>query len=431
MTARRLIEPARLAGSSLLRTQSDARLVDLVRAGHAAAFEAIVQRYRGPLLGYCRRLLPASRAEDAVQRALMQAYEAMVSGEAELNLRPWLYRIAHNSSLNLLRENGWSYEQLAEHLDGVPAPDQVLELRERLRSTVDAVKGLPERQRDAVLLREVDGLSYEEIALALGVGDGAVRQLLHRARRALRSGATALIPAGLVERLAAGLQGSGDPATRAVELAAGMGLGTGAVKLGAAVLATGAIATGALSGSLSHRDRHDPHGSAADAAIPLAAVPRAEAAESDRASNGSPAGDDRGHSRGGPMEDGSHQRRELGHAGSGSDERPSSADRRGPSGGGSDGRTSSEPDGSSGRSGSGDGSTSGSGGPSGETSAREEIAPDGGTGPGPSGSTGTGAGDDAQPLAAPTTTTETSGVSGKESGSSGSAAQPAGPAPTG
>ena len=187
----------------MLRTQSDARLVDLVRAGHASAFEAIVHRYRKPLLGYCSRLLPASRAEDAVQQTFLKAYQSMVSGDADLNLRPWLYRIAHNASLNLLRQNGWSHDELDENMDGVQRPDQALELRERLGATVAAVKALPERQRDAVLLREIDGLSYEEIALALGVGDGAVRQLLHRARATLRAGLTAVTPVGLTERLAA------------------------------------------------------------------------------------------------------------------------------------------------------------------------------------------------------------------------------------
>ena len=245
MTPRRLIEPARLAGTPLLRTQSDARLVDLVRAGHAAAFEAIVQRYRRPLLKYCSRLLPASRAEDAVQQTFLKAYQSMVSGDAEINLRPWLYKIAHNASLNLLRQNGWNYDQLDENFDGVQRPDQAVELRERLRATVKAVKKLPERQRDAVLLREVEGLSYEEIGAALGIGDGAVRQLLHRARATLRAGATAVTPVGLLERVAMALgSGGADPATRVAETAAGIGAGAGVVKLGAAVLATGAIATG-------------------------------------------------------------------------------------------------------------------------------------------------------------------------------------------
>ena len=246
MTPRRLIEPARLAGSSLLRTQTDARLVDLVRAGHAAAFEAIVQRYRKPLLAYCARILPPARAEDAVEQAFLSAYQAMTSGDADLRLRPWLYRIARNASLNLLRQNGWSHEQLDDQVDGVERPEQALERRESLRSALGALQALPERQRDAMLLRELEGRSYDEIAAALGVGDGAVRQLLHRARAALRAGASALTPVGLVARLLDASPQAADTGSRIAEAATGIGGGVGLAKVGAALVATGAIATGAI-----------------------------------------------------------------------------------------------------------------------------------------------------------------------------------------
>src|ERR687894_3151216 len=103
MTPWAVINPARLAGSGLLRTQSDSRLVDLVRAGNDRAFEAIVHRYRRPLLRHCRRLLPAGRAEDAVQQAFLNAYRALMADDRAIDLRPWLYRIAHNASLNALR----------------------------------------------------------------------------------------------------------------------------------------------------------------------------------------------------------------------------------------------------------------------------------------------------------------------------------------
>src|SRR5438270_12331121 len=169
MTPRRLIEPARLAGAALLHTQSDERLVDLTRAGNGRAFEAIVTRYRRPLLRHCARLLPPGRAEDAVQQAFLNAYRAIVAGENELRLRPWLYRIAHNASLNLLRQNGWGYEQLSEEIDGVETPPEALARNERLRAVLAAVRELPERQREAIVLRAVEGRSYDEIAAELGV----------------------------------------------------------------------------------------------------------------------------------------------------------------------------------------------------------------------------------------------------------------------
>src|SRR5262245_32815112 len=110
----RLSHPVRLAGESLLRLQSDARLTELARAGHEPAFDAIVHRYRPALLRYCTRILGPSRAEDAVQQALASAHTAMTNGDdRDLKLRPWLYRIAHNSALNILR----GYREEAELSD--------------------------------------------------------------------------------------------------------------------------------------------------------------------------------------------------------------------------------------------------------------------------------------------------------------------------
>ncbi|MEA2307718.1 MAG: hypothetical protein QOI65_4, partial [Thermoleophilaceae bacterium] len=250
MTPRRLIEPARLAGTALLHTQTDERLVDLTRAGNGRAFEAIVARYRKQLLRYCSGLLPAERAEDAVQQAFLNAYKAITEGEAELKLRPWLYRIAHNASLNLLRQNGWSYDQIPEDFDGVMQPPQAVEQSERIREVVRGVQGLPGRQRDAIVLRELEGRSYEEIGVALGVTDGAVRQLLNRARTTLRAAATAVTPPQLLGRLAEGGVGDAPSVTRIAEIAGGAGGIAGLAKIGAAVVAAGVVAGGVVCGPL-------------------------------------------------------------------------------------------------------------------------------------------------------------------------------------
>jgi RNA polymerase sigma factor (sigma-70 family) len=399
VTPRRLIEPARLAGTSMLRTQSDARLVDLVRAGHASAFEAIVQRYRKQLLAYCSRLLPASRAEDAVQQTFLKAYQAMISGDADLNLRPWLYRIAHNASLNLLRQNGWSHEQLDENLDGVQRPDQAFELRERLRSTVAAVKDLPERQRNAVLLREIDGLSYEQIASALGVGDGAVRQLLHRARATLRAGMTAVTPVGLVERIAAMLtSGGGD---RIAETAAGIGLGTGAVKLGAAMLATGVIATGAVTGPLHHPQHRSTRTTADEASVSSSSAGSGSSSSGpsvvrntqvdDRGGSGSGSGSNSG--SGSHHSGSSHHSGKGGGGGSGSDDHSGSGERHSGSRSGS-GESGDDSGGSRGGSGSGSGSGEHSGSGQHRSGSDDGTSHRGDSGSGSgSGSDGSGGGD--------------------------------------
>ena len=228
----------------LLAAQSDERLVALTRAGNERAFEAIVHRYRAPLVRYAGRFLPSSRAEDAVQQAFLSAYEALGRSGAAIDLKPWLYRITHNASLNLLRQNGWDYDQIPPDFDGVMRPDQAVELGERLRITVKAVKDLPDRQRDAIVLRELEGRSYEEIAATLGTGDGAVRQLLNRARSTVRAAATAITPWPLVARAAASPTGAN--VERAMEVAGAAGL----VKVGVATLATAAVVGGSVAGPI-------------------------------------------------------------------------------------------------------------------------------------------------------------------------------------
>src|SRR5436190_14293252 len=197
--------PARLAGSAIMAVQSDERLVQLVREGHERAFDAIVARYRVPLLRFAGRFLPESRTEDALQQAFINAHSALVASDEPVNLKPWLFAITRNASLNMVRQNGWNYEQIPLDFDGVRRPDQVVEQRSELQRTVAAVNELPDRQRDALVMREFEGRSYDEIALALGTGDGAVRQLLNRARAALRAAATLLTPPPVVARAAASL----------------------------------------------------------------------------------------------------------------------------------------------------------------------------------------------------------------------------------
>ena len=238
MTPRRLLEPGRLAGPLLLAQQTDARLVDLVRSGQDAAFEAIVRRYDAALLRYARRILPEGRAEDAVQQAFLNAHRAMRQTDQTIELRPWLFRITHNQALNLLRQNGWTHEQLDPERDGVERPEEAFERRESLRSALAAVSALPERQRDALILRELEGRSYDEIALELKVSGGAVRQLLSRARATLQAGVSSLTPWGLLLRLPA----EEATAMRAAELVGGAGAGALALKLCAAAAVTGAVA---------------------------------------------------------------------------------------------------------------------------------------------------------------------------------------------
>jgi RNA polymerase sigma factor (sigma-70 family) len=274
MTPRRLIAPARLAGTALLRQQSDARLVDLTRAGNDAAFEAIVHRYRAELLRYCGRVLPASRVEDAVQQAFVSAHTALATGSADIALRPWLYRIAHNQAISMLRQNGWDNDPITELNEGVhESPDAVHERREDLRDAIAAVRDLPERQRDALVLRALEERSYHDIATQLGLTGGAVRQLVMRARSSLRAGATAFTPPILLLRLVHS-GGSTSVGGAAATTAVGAGFAhAGAATLAAVVIAAGA--TGVVVSDGGAQERSKPGSRAAHA--PAGAGPQSQA----------------------------------------------------------------------------------------------------------------------------------------------------------
>src|SRR3954451_10438377 len=213
--------------SVLLRTQSDDRLVELARAGHERAFEAIVERYRAPLLRAARRYLPEARAEDALQQAFISSWGALQRGDEIRDLRAWLYRIVHNTALNQLRVAGYDYAELEDSLRGTDAPQEEMEPRAVVRQTLTGLAALPDRQREALLQIAIEGRSQDEVARELGVSEGAVRQLVHRARLTLRAAATALIPMPLAQwAAAAGASGGavgGPPAERIAELIAGAG----------------------------------------------------------------------------------------------------------------------------------------------------------------------------------------------------------------
>lgn len=279
--------PARLAGASLLRLQSDARLAELAVAGHEAAFDAIVDRYRAPLLRYCAGIAGPSRAEDAVQQTLINAHEAMTRTDEVRHLKSWLYRIAHNASLNVLRavrddvplDEATLGARATAGTGATAGPDESFERSEQFRETLAALQALPERQRAALVLRELEGRSHEEIAEALGVTKGSARQHLMRARVAVRSAVTAVTPYPLVARFAELLSGGSAPGW--VDAAAGAGASATLMKLGAGVAATGALVGGAV--GTQHVVRGGSHETATPpAAKRVAATPAVKRASAPR-----------------------------------------------------------------------------------------------------------------------------------------------------
>ena len=180
--------------SPLLRLQSDERLVALVRRGNQAAFEALVARYQSRLLAFCRHMLSSREdAEDVLQEVFAAAFNAMLADERAINVRPWLYRIARNRSLNHLRRTqAIGVDSMDIHLSegGLTTADKVHK-REEFRLLVSDVQDLPETQRTALLLREIDALSYEQISEAMETTVPSVKSLLVRARVSLAEAAEA------------------------------------------------------------------------------------------------------------------------------------------------------------------------------------------------------------------------------------------------
>src|ERR1700727_111886 len=178
----------------LLRLQSDERLIAFIRKGNSSAFEALVARYETRLLAFCRHLLGSREdAEDVLQEVFAAAFNAVLADERPINVRPWLYRIARNRSLNHLRRaSAIGVDSMdihfAEH--GLSTGDQVLR-REGFRQLIGDVQQLPETQRTALLLREIDALSYEQIAVAMETTVPSVKSLLVRARISLAEAAEA------------------------------------------------------------------------------------------------------------------------------------------------------------------------------------------------------------------------------------------------
>ena len=169
----------------LLRLRSDEQLVALFRAGNDAAFNVIHDRYRQRLFAYSRQMLGGSRqdAEDALQDVFMRAYSSLRSNDRPLSLRAWLYRVAHNRCIDQLRKPVPPAADLFD-TSRKPLHDPIdeAERREDLRQLVADVRRLPEQQRSALLMREMDGLSYAELGDALGISLQAVKSLLVRAR---------------------------------------------------------------------------------------------------------------------------------------------------------------------------------------------------------------------------------------------------------
>jgi RNA polymerase sigma factor (sigma-70 family) len=167
--------------------RSDARLARRAADGDQRAFAAIYERYHQELYRYCRAILgDPNEAQDALQSTMASALRSLPGEERAIELRPWLYRVAHNEAVSIIRRR----QPAAEHQEPPPlhepGAESAFESRERLRALVADLRRLPERQRSALVMRELSGLKPDQIAGALGVTAGAARQLVYEARQGLQ-----------------------------------------------------------------------------------------------------------------------------------------------------------------------------------------------------------------------------------------------------
>jgi len=171
----------------------DVRLMLAFQSGEPAAFDALFRRWAAPLLRYLERMVrDAGTAEELVQEVFLRVYRARERYAPEARFSTWLYRIATNLALNELRRPRRREPHRSQDEDGAPAlaapapdPDDALDAR-RLGAHVEReLAALPEKQRAALCLAAVEGLSYAEVAEALEVSEAAVKALVHRARVAL------------------------------------------------------------------------------------------------------------------------------------------------------------------------------------------------------------------------------------------------------
>jgi RNA polymerase sigma factor (sigma-70 family) len=174
-------------GAGISRVLSDDRLVRRAVQGDEHAFAAIFRRYQQPLYRYCAAIVGnAADAEDALQNTMVKAMRALPGEERRIDLKPWLYRIAHNESIELLRRRRETRALDAE----LPAPGSGLAeeaaARERLRLLLADLEELPERQRGALVMRELAGLDFDQVGAALGTTPAVARQTVYEARLSLR-----------------------------------------------------------------------------------------------------------------------------------------------------------------------------------------------------------------------------------------------------
>ena len=165
-----------------LRRAGDSRLVGYIRRGDPLAFEVLYDRYARDLLSFCRYMLGSQAdAEDAVQKTFSSAHRALLADDRAVELRPWLFAIARNASLSMLRKRPPTgpFDECREPFED---PADYLEQREEVRQVAAGLRLLPERQRAALVLTQVYGFTLAEVSGFLRVRPEQVKAYVYQAR---------------------------------------------------------------------------------------------------------------------------------------------------------------------------------------------------------------------------------------------------------
>lgn len=169
----------------------DIDLVNRSKGGDVRAFEQLVLRYQDKIYNLCRYMLhDADEARDAAQDAFVKVHSSLKSFSPDASFYTWLYRIAVNTCLDYGRKSRPELFEEDSAVDdlpsGQPSPERLYESKETGQLVQAALRRLPEKLRAAIVLKEVEGLSYEEIGDALGTSLGTVKSRISRARDELR-----------------------------------------------------------------------------------------------------------------------------------------------------------------------------------------------------------------------------------------------------
>lgn len=187
------MEALRMRGSgrargTVSRLAGDARLSKLAAAGDPAAFAAIFERYQQPLYRYCRSIVGNDEdARDALQSTMAAALSSLPGEARNVTLKPWLYRVAHNEAISILRRRT-AHDELTEETPNATTPSahSIAGDRDELRKLIADLRQLSDSQRGTLIMHELSGLSYAEIAQVFGITVGAAKQSVYKARLSLQ-----------------------------------------------------------------------------------------------------------------------------------------------------------------------------------------------------------------------------------------------------